>query len=62
MSNIVYSTSIPNEVMTSYQQYQKAKEKFPSGDYKRNAAWLRFCETCERHNKQPMSIVKELSE
>lgn len=61
MSDIVYTTSIKRETVEAYQRYQEAKEKFPSGDVRRNIYWIQFCNACEKENKQPLAVAETLN-
>ena len=62
MSNIVYTTSIKRETVEAYERYQQAKQKYPSGDVRRNTYWIQFCNACEKENKTPLTVAQTLSE
>ena len=59
MNNIVYSTALKPETIKAYERYQLTKT-LPSGDFKRNAAWIDFCNACEKENKRPLDVVNTL--
>ena len=61
MKNIVYTTSISDKTVKAYKDYADALTKYPSGDRHRSAAWIRFCDACEKENKSPLKVIESLN-
>jgi len=61
MDKIVYSTALTSDTINAYTYYEFCKEKYPKGSIETNAAFVHFCNACERENKSPLIVAKALS-